>query len=122
MVLRLADSNNTVMDKVYYYLRLKANIWNMLDDKSYGEESLSKDHTNYSENICFFISNLWIEREKRTNTDCTVTGWMLCIIYHIREDVFNNSNENNRNKVNTVIKKPFYCSSKEELLEIIDTF
>ena len=34
------------------------------------------------------ISNLWNEREKHINTNYAVTGWMLCVIPHIRGDVF----------------------------------
>ena len=37
------------------------NIWNMADDEIDEEESLSNDHTDYSENLCFVISKLWIE-------------------------------------------------------------
>ena len=66
----------------------QSNIWNKLDDQSDEEESISNDCTLYSDNICFIISNLWNEREKYINTDDAVTGWMLCLIYHIREDVF----------------------------------
>ena len=56
----------------------------------------------------FFISKLCIEREKHINTDYDVTGCMLCVITHIREDVFNIPNINNINQVNTVIKTLFY--------------
>ena len=31
---------------------------------------------NYSENICFVISKLWVERDKHTNNDYDVTCWM----------------------------------------------
>ena len=95
------------MDKVYYYSRITkqciektkqypdyqrvfpdisspANIWNMSDDESDGEESISNDFTLYSENICFVISKLWNKREEHINTDCALTGWMLRVIPHIR--------------------------------------
>ena len=84
------------------------NIWIMSDDESDEEESLSNDHTVCSGNICFVISNLWIGRDKHTNTYCAVTVWMLCVITHIREDFFNNSNVNNKNQVNIIIKTIFY--------------
>ena len=79
------------MDTVYYYLRMEkqfikkisgidykkpfpnvnptANLWNMSDDESDEEESISNNHTDYSENLCFVISKLWIERDKHINTN-----------------------------------------------------
>ena len=39
----------------------------------------------------FFVSSLWDEMEKHTNTDNAVTGWMLGVIPHIRKDVFKHS-------------------------------
>ena len=65
-----------------------SNIWNNLDDESDEEESISNDCTEYSENICLVISNLWNEGEKHINTDYAVAGLMLCIIPHIRVNVF----------------------------------
>ena len=59
----------------------------MSEDKSDEEDSISNDYTEYLEYICFFISKLWIEREKHTDTDYDMTDWMLCAIPHIREDL-----------------------------------
>ena len=84
-VLCLSDINHAGMVKVYYYSRMTkqciektisyidyqklfpgilspANIWNESDEKSDEEDSLSNDYFEYSENICFFVSNLWNER------------------------------------------------------------
>ena len=68
-----------------------ANIRNTSDDKSDEEEPTVKDSIFYSENICFVISNLWNKREEHINTNYAVTGWMLCLIPHIREYVFKNA-------------------------------
>ena len=107
----LADSNHAGMDKVYYYLIMTkqcieklisdidyqilfpdisspANIWNESDDKSDEDDSISNDCTLYSDNICVIISNLRNEREKHINIDYAVNGCMLCLITHIRENVF----------------------------------
>ena len=56
----------------------------MYDDKSDEEESSSNDYTEYSDNISFDISKLWIKIDKHINTDYYVTGWMLCVIPIIR--------------------------------------
>ena len=47
---------------------------------------------------------------------------MLCVISHIWEDIFNNTNENHRKQINTVIKTAFYDLSDDELHVTIDTF
>ena len=113
-VFLLADSNLAGMDKVYYYSRITkqciektkldldyqrgfpevssfASIWITSDDKSDEDEPTvptSKDSMLYSENICYFISNLWNKGEEHINTDYAVTDWMSCVIPHSREDVF----------------------------------
>ena len=87
------------------------NIWITSDDKSDEEEPTVptvKDSILYSGNICFFISNLWNKREEHINNDYAVTGWMLCVITHIREDVFKNAQNKHRIQVNNVIKT-FFC-------------
>ena len=85
----------------------------MSDDKSDEEESISKNLTLYYENICFVISNLWNKREEHINTDYAVTGWMLCVIPHIREDVFKNAQNKHHIQVNTVIKTLFSVSTEK---------
>ena len=78
----------------YFYQRVfpdissPDNIWNMSDDKSDEEESISKNLTLYYENVCFVISSLWNKREEHINTYYSVTGWISCVITHIRKDLF----------------------------------
>ena len=87
-----------------------ANIDNMSDDESDEEDSSSNDYTDYLENIYFVMSNLRIEIEKHINTYYAVTGWILYVITHIKEDVFKKSSGNHRNQMNTAIKTLFSCS------------
>ena len=47
---------------------------------------------------------------------------MLCVITHIREDFFKNSNINHTNQVNTVIKTLFATLSEKEFHETFDNF
>ena len=68
------------------------------------------------------ISKFRIKIEKYINTDYAVTAWMLCVIPHIKEDVFKNSNRNNMIKDNTIIKTLFSGSPDKELYETLDTF
>ena len=99
-----------------------SNIWNESYDESDEEESISNYCTSYSGNICFVISNLWNKREKHIKTDYAVTGWMLCLIPHIREYLFKILQNNHHIQVNTVIKRLLSGSTKKELHETINTF
>ena len=65
---------------------------------------------------------MWVERAKYINTDYDETGWMLCVINHIREGVFKTSNRNHRNQVNIAINTLFDDSSEKELHETLDAF
>ena len=51
-----------------------------------------------------------------------MTGWMLCVISHIRDNVLENSNIKHHIQVNTVIKNLIGGQSEKELYEILDTF
>ena len=128
------------MEKVYHYLRMtkqriekkidpdyqrgfpdissQANIWNISDDKSDEEESISNDCTLYSENICFFISSLCNEMEKRINTDYAVTGGMLCVIPQIIEYVFKDTQNKHHIQVNNDIKTLFAGSTENSYIEL----
>ena len=99
-----------------------ANIWNKSDDKSGEEEPKLKDSILYYENICFVISNLWNKREEHINTDYAVTGWILCVIPHIREDLFINVQNKHHIQENNVIKTLFAGSTENELHGALDTF
>ena len=51
-----------------------------------------------------------------------MTGWMLCLIPHIREYVFKNAQNKHHIQVNNVIKSLFAGSTEKELHESLDTF
>ena len=70
----------------------------------------------------YVISNLWHKREEHINTVYALTGWMLCVIPHIREDVFKNSQNKHHIQVNNVIKTLFAGSTEKELHGTLDTF
>ena len=84
MIITKQFIEKTISDIDYHILfpdiSSPANIWNEADYESDEEESISKNCTFYSENICFVISSLWNEREKHVNTDYAVTGWISCVI------------------------------------------
>ena len=91
----------------------------MSDDESDEEESISNNCTLYSENISFPIYCLWIVREKHNNTDYSGTGWMLCVIPHIREDVFKNAQNKNHIQLNNVIRTFFLDQLKKSYMELL---
>ena len=49
--------------------------------------------------VMYLKANYWGEREIHTNTDYSVTVWMLCVIPHIRNYVIYDYDGNNRNQV-----------------------
>ena len=99
--------------KLFSYIFSPANIYNDWYDKSDEETSISNEYTEYSDNIRFVISNFWNQIGKRINTYYAVTGWMLCVIPHIREDVFKSAQNNNYIQVNNVIKTLFAGSTEK---------
>ena len=133
------------MDRVYYYSRITkqciekkksdidyqrvfpkvsslANIWNTSDDGSDEEVPTLKHSILYYESICFVISNLWNKREEHVNTNYAVTGWIICVIPHIREDVFKNAQNKHHIHVDNVIKTLFSGSTYKELHGALDKF
>ena len=65
---------------------------------------------------------LWNEIGKHINNDYAVTGWTLCVILHIIEDAFKNSNGKHHNQVNNVIKNFHSGLTEKELNATLDTF
>ena len=63
-----------------------------------------------------------MEMQKHINTDYYINGWMICVIPHIPEDVFNNFNGNHKPQVKTVIKTFFYFLSYDQLHDTLNTF
>ena len=49
--------------RVFPDISSPASIWNMSDDESDEEESISNGFTLYPENICFVVYSFWNERE-----------------------------------------------------------
>ena len=52
----------------------------------------------------------------------SVTGWMLCVIPHIRKDAKDHSDSDHRKQVNNVIKTLFSGASEEEISVTQDIF
>ena len=50
-----------------------------------------------------------------TNTDFAVTGWILCLINHIRKDAKYHSDIDNTKQVNSVIRTLFYGVPEDEI-------
>ena len=124
-VLRLADINKSGMEKVFYYSRMtKISIIKSSSDLD-NEELLpvssssslkvcsSSDSDNEEEdNIYTYyldiidsymliilissVCNIWQKRQIHINTDFTVTGWMICVIPHIRKDEKDYSDSDHR--------------------------
>ena len=58
---------------------------------------------------------MWNENENHINTNYSVTDCMLCVIPHIRGDVFKNAQNNQHIQVNSVIRSLFDGWTEKEL-------
>ena len=150
--IRLADNNKAGMYKVFYYSIMtkisiikssndldnkelfpissssSQKVWKSFDsDTEDEEENIDTNDPDTSDsdmlkNLSSTVCNLWQKRQLHINTDFAVTGWMLCVIPHIRKDAKDHSDRNHRKQVNNVIKTLFYGSSEEEINVNLDIF
>ena len=68
------------------------------------------------------VCNLWQKRKIYINTEFSVTGWMLCVITHIRKNTKYHSDSYHRKNVNNIMKMLFRGLSEEKWLLIKDIF
>ena len=130
------------MDKVFYYSRMtkisiiksstdldnkelfpvssssSQKIWNSSDSDTEEEENIDTDDPDSSnsdmlEILSFSVCRLWQKRQLHINTDFAVTGWMLCVIPHIRKDAKDHPDSDHRKQVNNVINTLFSGASEE---------
>ena len=103
-------------------------VWKSSDiDTEDEEENIDTDDPDTSdsdmlESLSSTVCNLWQKIKLRINTDFAVTGWMLCVIPHIRKYAKDHSDRNHRKQVNNVIKTLFSGSSEAEMNVTLDVF
>ena len=71
-----------------------------IDDPGIGDSDML-------ESLSFSVLGQWGKRGLNINTYFSVTGWMLCVIPHIRKYAKDNSDGDNRKQFNNVIKTFF---------------
>ena len=143
-VIRIADSNKSGMEKVFYYaIMTKISIIKSSSDidnkelfpvsssssfkvwiSSYSnteeEENIVNDDPeiidlDLSESLSYSVCKLWEKRQLHINTDFGVTGWMLFFIPHTCKDEKDHSDIDCRKQVKNVIKTLFFGESEEEM-------
>ena len=99
-------------------------MWSLSDsDNEEEENTYSYDSESSDSDILKILSslicNLWKKSKLHIKTDFSVTGWLLCIITHIRKDAKYHSDSDHRKQVNNVIKTFFlgYMKMKWLLLK-----
>ena len=136
-VIHLADSNNTLMYKLFYYSRITKisiiksssdldtkelfpvsgssyfKVWISSDSDNEEEENIDTDDpesvdSDMLEILSFSVCKLWEKTQLHINTDFSVTRWMLCVIPHIHKDAKDHSDSDHRSQVNNVIKNKFW--------------
>ena len=73
------------------------------------------------ESLSSSVCKLCKKIQLHINTDFVVTGWMLCVITHIRKDEKYHSDSDHRKQVNNVIKK-FVSGASEEEMAVTQTY
>ena len=62
------------------------------------------------------------KRKLHVNTDFSVTGWMICVITHIRKDAKYDSDSDHIKQVNNFINTLFSGAYEEEMPVTLDLF
>ena len=74
------------------------------------------------ESLISLVCSLCQKRQLHINTDFVVTGWMLCVIPHIRKKSKDHSDIYHMKQVKNLIKKLLYGLSLEEIAVTQDIF
>ena len=102
------------IDKKYTFI-VSGSYKYMEEDNTLNIDDPEMSDYDMSENLSSSIWNYLEKREVNINTDYAITGWMLCAVTHICNDVIDNSDSNNKKHINNVIKTLFYGWSDDEL-------
>ena len=102
-------------------------LWISSDSDTEEEENIGTDDpesidSDMLESLSFSVCKLWQKRQLHINTDFAVTGWMLCVIPHIRKDAKDHSDSDHRKQVNNVIKTLFHGVPEDKMSVIQDLF
>ena len=68
------------------------------------------------------VCNIWQKRQIHINTDFEVTGWILCVITHIRKDAKYHSDSDHIKQVKSVIKTLFHGVPEDKIAVTKDIF
>ena len=79
-------------------------------------------YSNLLESLSFSVCKIWQKRQLHINTNFVVTGWMLCVIPHIRKDAKHNFDSYHGKQVKKIIKNIFHGASEEEMAVTQDKF
>ena len=61
-----------------------------------------------SESLSYSVCNYWDKRILNVSTDFVVTGYMLCVIHHIRKGEIDHSDSDHRKQLKNLIKTLFH--------------
>ena len=126
----IIKSSNDVDNKELFPISNSSSqtIWKSSDSDTEDEEdNIDTDDPETSdsdmlESLSFSVCKLWQKRQLYINTYFAVTGWMLCVIPHIRKDEKNHSYSDHRKKINNVIKTLFSGASEDKMCVTQDIF
>ena len=102
-------------------------VWNSSDSETEDKDNIYTDDPDNSdsdmwESLSSSVCKLWQKIQLHINADYAVTGWMLCVIPHIRKDAKDHSDSDHRKQVNNVVNTLFSGESEEEMDVTLDLF
>ena len=102
-------------------------VWISSDSDTEEEDNIDTDDpdsidSDMLESLSLSVCKLWHKRQLQINADFSVTGWILCVIPHIRKDAKDHSDSDHRKQVNNVIDALFSGLSEEEMDVTLDFF
>ena len=103
------DNKELFLVSVSSYLK----VWSLLDSDNEQDENIDTDDPEGSDSdmleiMSSLVFSLWQKIKSHINNNFTGTGWMLCVITHIRKYAKYHSDSDNRKQVNNAIKKLFH--------------
>ena len=77
------------------------------EEETINIDDLDSTYSDMLKNVSYSLWSYWEKRKSSINTDFVVTGWVLCVILHIKKYAKDHTNNYHRKLLNDAIKHCF---------------